>query len=410
MKFKLHSKLYYTLFILIIFFTQKSQAQLMPIFVGNTIDLGNDCYQITSNANFQLGAVWYNNSIDLNADFDIVFDANFGSNDANGADGIVFVLKTSPTPEIGASGGDLGYGGIFNSLAVEFDTWQNNDRNDPFNDHVALISNGNTNHALGTSLTSPVNASAVSGNIEDGISHEIKISWRAMTQEFRVIFDCNERIFYSNDIINTVFGGNSNVFFGFTGSTGGSTNLQTICFKSISFVDEFLLDNQNICSGETINSIDATYDGATNYSWSPNTGVSDISIPNPIFSPTVNTTYTVEITDGCGEIITTSFDANITPTDDSTFTMLASCTGAVVNSVATPGGIYVFNPVPTDGALINPSNGTINNGVPGTSYTVEYTTSGTCPSTSQFSVSIGLATDSTFTMSASCDGGTATIT
>ncbi|MEJ6792924.1 MAG: hypothetical protein QNK89_09415, partial [Lacinutrix sp.] len=408
--FKAPQKFYYTIFVLTILFGLKSHAQLTPSFAGNTIDLGNNCYQITSNTNFQLGAVWYNNAIDLNSDFDIVFDANFGVNDANGADGIVFVLKTSPATVVGNPGGDLGYGGINNSMAVEFDTWQNNDRNDPFNDHVALISDGNTNHVGATALSPSVNASAVSGNIEDGVSHEIKITWRAMSQEFRVVFDCNERILYSDDIINNLFGGNSNVFFGFTGSTGGSTNLQTVCFKSISFVDEFLLDNQSICSGDIINSIDATYDDASNYLWSPSTGVSNITIPNPIFSPIVDTTYTVQITDACGEIVSTNFDVTVVPTGDSTFTMLPSCTGATVNSVTTPGGTYAFNPPPADGAIINVTSGNIANGVPGTNYTVNYTTSGTCPSTSQFTVTLGATSDPSFTVTGTCDGATATIT
>ncbi|RLJ69167.1 hypothetical protein CLV86_0562, partial [Lacinutrix venerupis] len=343
---KFYSKFYFII-VLFFFISQQVLAQLAPSLVGNTIDLGGDCYQITANSNTQLGAVWFNNTIDLNNDFDIIFDANFGSNDSNGADGIVFALKTSANAEVGIGGGGLGYGGIDNSMAIEFDTWQNNDRNDPFSDHVAIISNGITNHTGATSLFAPVNASATSVNIEDGNPHEVKITWRAATQEFRVIFDCNERILYTADIVNSVFNGNSNVFFGFTGSTGGASNLQTVCFKNLSFVNEILLENQTICSGNSINSIDATYDGATNYLWSPATGVSDVTIPNPIFSPTTNTTYTVQVTDACAEIISESFDITILP--DSNANVIATtntiCSGqdAIFTITGDAGNVVDYN-------------------------------------------------------------------
>ncbi|WP_052158191.1 L-type lectin-domain containing protein, partial [Lacinutrix jangbogonensis] len=408
MRLKLRTNTYYLILFIALFLTQNSIAQLAPTLVGNTIDQGNNCYRITANTNNQLGAVWYSNGIDLNNDFDIIFDANFGTNNSNGADGIVFVLKTSSAAVVGTAGGDLGYGGINNSMAVEFDTWQNNDRNDPSNDHVAILLNGITNHASGPSwIPNPVNASATSGNIEDGNLHDVKISWRAAAQEFKVVFDCNERILVSNqDLINTVFGGNSNVFFGFTGSTGGATNLQTVCFKSLSFVDEILLDDQNICSGDSINSIDATYDGATSYQWIPTTNVSNPNLPNPVFSPTIDTNYSVEITDACGEIISNDFDVTILPQDDSTFSALENCDGATMNVTGTLGGTFTFNTVPTDTAIINLTTGTITSGTSGATYSVQYTTNGTCPSNSTQSVTLNTTDDSAFIMLPSCDGAT----
>src|SRR5690606_15660420 len=46
------------------------------------------------------------------------------------------------------------------------------------------------------------------------------------------------------------------------------------------------------------------------------------------------------------------------------------------------GGTFAFNPVPVDGATIDALTGEISNGVGGTTYTVEYTTAGTCPDVS----------------------------
>ncbi|WP_055446887.1 choice-of-anchor L domain-containing protein, partial [Lacinutrix mariniflava] len=102
----------------------------------------------------------------------------------------------------------------------------------------------------------------------------------------------------------------------------------------------------------------------------------------------------------------TSFTITVNAFDNSTFTMQPTCDGAIVDTVVLSGGTYVLNPMPTDGATIDAAIGTITGGTSLTSYTVEYTTNGTCPSTSSFTVMVDETLDATFTMTASCDGGT----
>jgi len=104
----------------------------------------------------------------------------------------------------------------------------------------------------------------------------------------------------------------------------------------------------------------------------------------------------------------TNFTITVTANDDSSFTMLPSCVGATVDSVITPGGTYAFNPAPTDGALIDTTTGEITNGISTTSYTVDYTTNGTCSTTSQFIVTVAETLDASFSMTSNCDGGTVT--
>ncbi|OMP29822.1 T9SS type B sorting domain-containing protein [Mangrovimonas sp. DI 80] len=303
-------------------FSLNISAQLIPHFYGSATSQGGDCYRITEPTTTQRGAVYYDNPVDFNSDFDIIFDANFGNRDAFGADGITFVMKKSFDPIYGKAGGGMGYEDIDNSLGVEFDTWKNGDRGDIDEDHIALIKNGDNRHtSVVDNLAGPVQASATSANIEDGEYHEVKISWRASTKIFRVVFDCEERISYDGtDLVTDVFGGQSEVYFGFVGSTGAYYNLQEVCFKFLSFSDMVALQDQEICYGDSIDDNDATYDGATAYEWSPATGVSDINIPNPIFSPTENTTYTVTITDYCGDKITNSFDVVVIPVPEAEVT------------------------------------------------------------------------------------------
>src|ERR1051325_8180801 len=57
-----------------------------------------------------------------------------------GADGFAFVLEATSAPSLGTGG--LGYGGIANSLAVEFDTWSNTSQSDPDDHYISVHSRG----------------------------------------------------------------------------------------------------------------------------------------------------------------------------------------------------------------------------------------------------------------------------
>src|SRR6266496_1879503 len=82
------------------------------------------CFTLTQPVGNQGGSFWGANQIDLNNPFDFKFNVYLGCTDANGADGIVFVLRPIGTNTTGTTGGSLGYQGIIPSLGVEIDTWQ----------------------------------------------------------------------------------------------------------------------------------------------------------------------------------------------------------------------------------------------------------------------------------------------
>ena len=131
----------------LIFSATKNYAQLNAETTGSAQDLGNNCFQITPDQLDQAGGVFYDNPIDFANDFSIYYKNNFGTKDLNGADGMALVFKPTSTADIGGTGGGLGYAGISNSLIVEFDTyWNDADNNDPYDDHIAIVSNGNPVH------------------------------------------------------------------------------------------------------------------------------------------------------------------------------------------------------------------------------------------------------------------------
>ena len=86
--------------------------------------------------------------LDLGADFDFSFDLYLGNKDADGADGMAFVLHNDPfgADATGGGGGCLGASGIRNGLAIQFDTFQNGALGDIANDHTNFI---DTDAALG---------------------------------------------------------------------------------------------------------------------------------------------------------------------------------------------------------------------------------------------------------------------
>ena len=287
--------------------------------VGNATSIGDDCYLVTPSQDWQNGAVWFSDPLNLTEEFTIDLNINFGIYDSNGADGMVFVMQTVGTNLLGVSGGGLGYEGINPSLGVELDTWQNTDMGDPFQDHISIISDGNVNHSASTNLSGPVPASSSNSNIEDGQFHQFRLNWIPDINTLEVYFDCDLRISVEVDIMNDIFDGVTQVYWGFTGSTGGSNNNQSVC------LNEFTLglpETETICNGESIQ-MGVNGGEASSYLWIPNEGINDPTEQYPIFNPSVSTYYTVEYTDYCGEtqfqnvnIEVTDFSIDIAPEID----------------------------------------------------------------------------------------------
>lgn len=211
-----------------LFFGMALSARSAYVVNGSASSTGNDCFILTPDQGGQAGTVWYENYLSLNYNFDMTFQVYLGVND-EGADGIAFVMQPNSTGS-GSSGGGLGYQGISPSIAVEYDTWQNDD---PWYDHIAVQRNGDVNYS--GAVAGPVQASATSYNIEDGQWHTTRITWDAATKSLSVYFDGNLRVTYTNDMVANTFAGNPLVYWGFTGATGAAMNLQQFCVINLNF-------------------------------------------------------------------------------------------------------------------------------------------------------------------------------
>jgi len=275
---------------------------------GTTTALPNtDCYRITNNRFNELGAVWYVDKIQIKRSFDLEFSMNFGDNDLNGADGMMFVIQTASNNALGMTGQGIGFAGFSPSLGIEFDTFQNGDENDPSYDHIAVVRDGIVNHSNSRTLAQPVQALKDNPNIEDGKNHNVRINWDAKKNRLEVYFDCEKRIDLSINLSQEVFFGQKEAWWGFTGATGGSTNAQTVCLNK----DIVAKDTFQVCLGETIelvarNSID------NKYQWSPRNLLSNADSRSPTTQPTTSQLFLVNYLDFCNQ-----------PTRDSIFVEVA---------------------------------------------------------------------------------------
>ncbi len=285
-------------------------AQSQTYFLnGNAVAIGNDCYTLTPAFPNMNGTVWYANQIDLNEPFDLQFTMNFGGLDANGADGICFVLQTVGTSAIGTSGGGMGYQDFGTSLGIEFDTYSNGNFNDPIYDHIGIQTNGNIYHNIANNvIANPVQASATSANIEDNQDHTVRITWDPALHRIQVFFDCEFRLEGTSDLIQDVFGGQSLVYWGFTAATGGSFNFQTVCLR-----EDILNQTQvTICAGSSIQ-LEAAESNDGNYTWSPTDYLDNPQSATPTATPPTTTTYTVVFADVCGNQTQTEITVEVEP-------------------------------------------------------------------------------------------------
>jgi len=265
-------------------------------FVGDSYSTGDNCYVLTPNQEWQNGAIWYNQSIDLNEPYNLQFTANFGFNDA-GADGLVFVLQQVGNEVLGDAGGGMGFSGFSPSFGVEFDTFQNPEVSDPPSDHLAVLTNGVNNHQSPNNLYGPISISDSSVNIEDGQDHVIDISWNPNTNEFQVKVDCILRVDLDVNLLGTVFAESSEVFWGFTGATGGFFNLQTIC------LDPYILgtpEQYEVCAGSSVQ-LEASAATFGTLNWEPAEFLDDPSSNTPIATVSETTEFTLTYEDLCNE-------------------------------------------------------------------------------------------------------------
>ena len=196
-----------------------------------------------------IGAMWYHRPLPVLNGFTTEFsfrmsDGIAGNDDETslpGADGIVFVIQNSGNNIIGGDGGRIGYSGLNNSLAIEFDLYANDSKqivnfNDPNGNHVALMKS--VDNIISARHTES-NTLAINDSIleikSDKTEYFAKIDYNIVNKTLRVYL--SESDYYGQPVINyypieldQVLNLNEGewAYVGFTSATGESYQIHDI--------------------------------------------------------------------------------------------------------------------------------------------------------------------------------------
>ncbi len=271
-------------------------AQQLPTYIlnGTAVQENCNCYQLTTDVNWQSGSVWNKNKIDLNQSFNYIFNVYLGCKDQFGADGIVFVLQPIST-SLGTAGQGLGFQNIVPSIGIPIDTWQNLDFNDPPYDHIGIYKNGDLVNGTANTLAGPVQAVASSGNIEDCQWHTLRIIWDADAKILSAEIDGVPRVQTHTDLVKNIFNNNGEVYWGFSASTGGQNNVQKFC---TSLNPVFTLPpGLNSCAPASVSVTDssASFGSIINWWWDFGDGTSFSGQTPPPHAYAVPGYYTIKL-------------------------------------------------------------------------------------------------------------------
>lgn len=250
-------------------------------YTGNTgSNIGNGELILTNPVNFQSGSVFYNVPINLAQCSKWIAEFQFRIAEGSAADGLAFCYLDVP-PVGFVAGGGLGIPATANGLKVGIDTWLNCGT-----DAVPKIELrwGNGYDECNGQPTKNNNDGSLSF-IRNGQYHSCKIEYDK--GNITVSINGVQRItgFQTFNFLG---------YFGFTASTGGSTDRHSI--KDVRIYTEMPPSeagtNAAICSNASAQ-IGAANNTAYQYSWSPAIGLSNTNTSNPTVTLTNTGTATV---------------------------------------------------------------------------------------------------------------------
>ena len=214
-------------------FNASSLAQLKS---SGSVTVDGDSLRLTPAKNWQQGVVLYNSPYKLNQARSFSAHFAFQMSDPEcdthlGADGLAFIIQSNDST-VHAKGHGLGYAGTELSIAVEYDTFFNNQHQDPQEHHIGLSLHGDPN-SYSTAL-SPY-------TLNDGRIYYSWIEYDGASKMLEVrISDSSTRpgapVLQSKVDLGSVL--EKNVYVGFTAATGSCNEKHEI--KSLYFHNDFI--------------------------------------------------------------------------------------------------------------------------------------------------------------------------
>ncbi|WOJ98502.1 PEP-CTERM sorting domain-containing protein [Congregibacter brevis] len=167
-------------------------------------------------------------------DFQITRPMGISDIDGQGADGIVFVVQTASN-KAGGTGGSIGYGGLGNSVGIEFDTWSNGMNrtyNDKDGNHVGINIDGSVKSVVQTNVKTRMNNSEIWSAWVDYDGKNDLLEVRLAEDGVR----SSEALLSLKIDLEDILEG-SDAYVGFTSGTGAAGGVHDIL--SLDFRDDF---------------------------------------------------------------------------------------------------------------------------------------------------------------------------
>ncbi|GAA6188135.1 L-type lectin-domain containing protein [Litorivita sp. NS0012-18] len=200
---------------------QAAPVSFSDMTLNGSAALSGTDLQLTDAVDWQNGSAWTDAvAIASNTTFSAAFSFTIATPSTGGADGIVFAVHndTGGTAQTGDGGGGIGYQGIGNSIAVEFDTWGNGSGDAFSNNHVGINTNGSTASLVLADPGYTLQSSTTYAWVEyDGTWLDVFVN-NAGFQPAAPLLS------YALDLASI----GSTGFFGFTASTGAANSTHTI--------------------------------------------------------------------------------------------------------------------------------------------------------------------------------------
>ena len=178
--------------------------------------------RLTPAVEFQAGGAWHEiekQYVSVGWETAFNFQLSDHTPGKGAADGFAFVIQNTNPSILGGGGGGLGYDGLANSLAIEFDTFQNPEKHDSSGSHISVHTNGTSENQANEWFSWGV-YDTPGLTIQDGAVHTATVAYTAGTLD--VFFDDPVvpviSVAIDLDAILNLDGGKA--WLGFTAATG----------------------------------------------------------------------------------------------------------------------------------------------------------------------------------------------
>jgi len=197
-----------------------------PLILHNSASITSEVARLTPAVGSSKGSLFNREYVVLPADRSFstyfVFKIHGGGGYPPGwGDGFVFTVQKK-TNQPSGEGGSLGYADLAPSIAVKFDTWKNDEHDDPSDNHIAILKDGKISPALESHDVSKMAYDFKSGE------HHVWIDYNGSNATLEIRLNKNserpelaELSYPLPDTLANILG-TELVYVGFTAATGGA--------------------------------------------------------------------------------------------------------------------------------------------------------------------------------------------